>query len=100
MVLLILRHGFALRNSAFHSAFCVCYGWHPPCLPAECLCVESFVVEHALSCGRGLFSILRHSEIRDLLAPLIDEVCTYMYVMVEPELLPVLGNHRILDRLM
>lgn len=44
-------------------------------------------VEHALSCAKGSFPIVRHNEIRDLTANLLTEVCKD--VCVEPELQPV-----------
>ena len=45
-------------------------------------------VEHALSCAKGGFPIIRHNEIRDLTATLLTEVCSE--VSIEPELQPVM----------
>ena len=45
-------------------------------------------VEHALSCAKGGFPIIRHNEIRDLTATLLTEVCCE--VSIEPELQPVM----------
>ena len=75
---------------AFWDALCLRYEWYPPHLPAESLCGKSFTVEHALSCNRSGFPILRHNEIRDLSAQLMDEVCTN--VTIEPELQPLTGE--------
>ena len=47
-------------------------------------------MEHALSCPRGGFSIIRHNEIRDLTASLLTEVCHD--VRIEPDLQPVTGE--------
>ena len=90
VVLQISRHGFALHKSAFRDALCLCYGWHPPHLPAECLCGKSFTVEHAMSCKRGGFPILRHNEIWDFSAQLMDKVCTN--VTIESELQTLTGE--------
>ena len=42
-----------------------------------------FFIEHALSCAKGGFPILRHNEIRDITADLLTEVCHD--VRVEPQ---------------
>lgn len=49
-------------------------------------------MDHALSCPKGGFSILRHNEIhvRDTTASLLTEVCSN--VGVEPDLQPVTSN--------
>ena len=47
-------------------------------------------MEHALSCPKGGFPILRHNEIRDFTASLLTEVCHD--VQVEPELQPLTGE--------
>ena len=36
------EHGFALHKGAFRDAICLCYGWRPSRLPAECVCGKSF----------------------------------------------------------
>ena len=56
-------------------------------LPSHCACGRSFTVEHALSCSRGGFPIIRYNEIRDLTASLLTEVCHD--IRVEPDLQPV-----------
>ncbi len=47
-------------------------------------------MEHALSCPKGGFPIIRHNEIRDLTANLLTEVCHE--VSIEPDLQPVTGE--------
>ena len=47
----IEEHGFALHKGAFRDAISLHYGWRPSCFPAECVCGESFSVDHALSCS-------------------------------------------------
>ena len=46
------------------------------------------MVEHALSCARGVFPQIRHNEIRDLTANLLTEVCNDVHI--ESDLQPVL----------
>ena len=66
------------------------YGWTPKNAPSKCECGKVFTVEHALSCPKGGFPILRHNEIRDFTASLLTEVCHD--VQVEPELQPLTGE--------
>ena len=86
----IEEHGFALHKGAFRDAICLCYGWRPSRLPAECVCGKSFSVDHALSCSRGEYPSLRHNELRDLTAQLLSETCPN--VSTEPELQPLSGE--------
>ncbi len=84
------EHGFALHKSAFHDALALRYGWTLKNTPNNCECGKVFSVEHAFSCAKGGFPILRHNEIRDLTASLLTEVCHD--VRVEPELQPLTGE--------
>ena len=83
-------HGFALHKGAFRDASCLRYGWHPEHLPSWCVCDQKFTVEHALSCSRSGFPSIRHSEIRDITAEFLTEVCHG--VGTEPSLQPVTGE--------
>ena len=56
-----------LHKGAFHDAIALRYGWLPLNLPTHCSCGLNFSVQHALSCPKGGFPILRH-EVRDLTA--------------------------------
>ncbi len=56
-------------------------------MPTKCACSNDFSVEHALSCPRGGFPIIRHNEIRDLFASVLSQTCHD--VSVEPQLQPV-----------
>ena len=81
-------HGFALHKWGFHDALALRYGWTPPKLPYKCECGNGMSVEHALSCAKGGFPIIRHNEIRDLTATLLTKVCSEF--SIEPELQPVM----------
>ena len=83
----IEEFGFTLHKGAFHDALALRYDWKPNRTPSKCPCGSSFSVEHALSCPKGGFPIIRHNEIRDLTANLLTEVCHE--VSVEPDLQPI-----------
>ena len=51
-------------------------------------------MDHALSCGRGGYVIMRHNKIRDLTASFLHEVATC--IEVEPNLQPITGE--VFDR--
>jgi hypothetical protein len=76
--------GFTLHKGAFRDALALRYGWPPSNTPTSCACGASFTVEHALSCPKGGFPIIRHNEVRDLTANLMSEVCHD--VRIEPDL--------------
>ncbi len=81
------EYGFNLHKSAFRDAITLRYGWVPADLPTTCVCGSRFSVEHALSCPRGAFPIIRRNEIRDLTASVLTEVCHD--VRVELDLQPI-----------
>ena len=63
--------GAWLHKGVFRDAIALCYGWEPLGLPSHCACGESFNSCHALTCNKGVFTITRHNEIRDLNANLL-----------------------------
>jgi len=73
----IEEYGFCLHKGAFRDALALRYGWSPQQTPMYCVCGASFTVEHALSCPRGGFPIVRHNEIRDVTANLLTEFSAY-----------------------
>jgi len=85
------EHGFALHKGAFSDALCLRYGWRPPHLPSLCVCGAKFTVQHSLNCPRGGFPSIRHNEIHDITADLLNEVCHN--VETEPCLQPITGEH-------
>ena len=44
------------------------------CLHSKCECGSTFSIDHALSCKKGGFVSLRHNQVRNLTASLLDEV--------------------------
>ena len=83
-ILPMAEHGFSLHKGAFRDGLCLRYGWKPERLPTACACGKQFNVEHALSCNRGGFPILRHNELRNITASMLSQVCPN--VSVEPHL--------------
>ena len=81
---------FNLSKSEFRDGIALRYGWEPPKLASICVCGEPFTVAHALHCPRGGYTHLRHNDIRDSFANLLEEIC--FDVEIEPNLLPLQGE--------
>ena len=88
----IQRLGYTLNKQEFKDAVCLRYGWEIPKTPSYCQCGKRNDVDHALSCPRGGYVIMRHNKIRDLEAELMKEVCHD--VKIEPDLLPLANLNR------
>ena len=73
-----------------HYTLRIRYNWNLPPLPSECICGDEFNISHALSCKKGGFVTLRHNELRDITAKLLDEVC--VDVKREPRLIALNGE--------
>lgn len=82
--------GYDLNKQQFQDALRIRYNWNLQRLPNECVCGSRFDVSHALSCKKGGFVTLRHNEIRDITAALLDEVCHN--VRNEPSLITLDGE--------
>ena len=86
----VSSHGFSLPKSSFRDALCMRYNWQPDHLPSHCPCGQAFSVDHALSCSTGGYSVLRHNELRNFTASILQEVCHD--VALEPPLRPLDGE--------
>lgn len=80
-------HCFILHKSAFRDAVYLRYGWELRQLPSNFPCGKPLNVEHALICPIGGFPITCHSEIGDITACPMTEVCHC--VSMEPLLQPL-----------
>ena len=78
------QHGFALHKGAFRDAVALLYEWEPANLASHCDCGVSFDSIDALTHSRGGMTIVRQSEILDIIAHLISKVCSD--VEIEPKL--------------
>ena len=83
-VLPVTSHGFSLPKSAFCDALCMRYKWQPDHLPSHCACGQAFSIDHALSCATGGYSVLRHNELRNFTASVMQEVCHDMLHLSHP----------------
>ena len=71
----IERYHFDLTKGEFSDGIALRYGWNPVKLPSRCACGENLNVAHALHYPKGGFTDIRHHEIRDSFANLLNEVC-------------------------
>ena len=84
------EHGFSLSKAAFRDALRLRYGLQLEDLPTHCVCGDDFTTDHALNCPTGGYPSIRHNQLRDLLASLMEEVC--VDVQAEPQLQPLSGE--------
>ena len=80
-------HGFFLNKQEFRDAVCLRYGWKVDGVPKNCACGLENNIDHALTCKRGGYVIMRHNILRDTEATLMREACHD--VKIEPELIRV-----------
>ena len=73
---------YTLNKQEFRDAICLRYGWRIPNTPAYCACGSKNSVDHTLNCKRGGYVDMRHNNIRDFEATLLQEVCRD--VKIEP----------------
>ena len=90
-VLPLREMGFNLNKREFRDAIKLRYDWPVDDIPSTCVCGDAFTVDHAMICKRGEFvTQVRHNELRDLEAELLNMVCTD--VEIEPVLQDILGE--------
>ncbi len=65
--------GHNLTKGKFQDALRILYAKELTGLPTHCSCGSRFDVNHALPCGRGVYVIMRHNEVRDLPASMLGE---------------------------
>ena len=83
-------HNFYLSKQIFWDSLYLRYGIPIPRLPATCVCGAKFDIQHALTCLHGGFIGIRHNNIRDFTAEILNEIC--QDVAVEPLLTPLTGE--------
>ena len=89
-ILPIKRLGFNLSKSDFWDAVRLRYELPLKRLPSHCRCSKPYNVQQAVSCKKGGFVTLRHNELRDNIAEMLEEVTSD--VEVEPALQPLSGE--------
>ena len=85
------EEGYIVNRQCFFDLIRIRYGWQLDRLPSKCECGSTFSIDHALSCKKGGFVSLRHNQVRNLTASLLNEVCHD--VCVEPQLLQLTGEN-------
>lgn len=85
------KYGFYLEKQAFRDALRIRYGIQIANIPQKCACGAQNNMEHAFTCKRGGYVIIRHNEIRDFTAELLEEICND--VTTEPILTPLSGEN-------
>ena len=88
----IKRYLFDLIKGEFRDGIAHRYGWDPVKLSSRCACGEKLYVVHALYCPKGGYTRIRHNDIRDYLANLLNKVCNDFDVEVEPCLKSLQGK--------
>ena len=60
-------------------------------LPENCRCGVKFGLQHALSCKKNGFVTIRHNQVRNITATLLNEICSD--VQIEPQLQSLPAEH-------
>ena len=81
------RYNFNLNKSEFRDGIYLRYGREPTKTPPTCACGAEFKLTHALHCAKRGYTHIRHNEIKDTFANLMNEVCHD--VEIEPKLQPL-----------
>ena len=89
-VLPIKEKSFYLEKQAFWDSLYLRYNIPLRNVPSRCVCGKPLDVNHALTCYKGGFINIRHNEIRDFTAKLMDEI--HKDVRIEPELIKLAGE--------
>ena len=84
------EHGFHLSKREFWDSIRMRFGWPINNLPTNCACGKPNSTNHAQSCHLGGFTSIRHNELRDLTASMLQKVCHD--VRIEPPLEPLTGE--------
>ena len=85
------EHGFFLHKADFKDALALRYNKTIKNMPSHCPCGQKFNVTHAFNCKRGGFISIRHNDIRDFEATLLNKICTD--VEIEPVLQPLTNEN-------
>jgi hypothetical protein len=89
--------GFVMNAQEFQDALCLRYNLPLSNMPPYCACGKANSIDHALCCMKGGYTVMRHNNVRDTEAALLQEVCKD--VTIEPPLIPSneLGYRSSLD---
>ena len=82
--------GHALNKQEFIDSIALRYNFPVEGMATLCACGKKNDIDHALTCMRGGYTIMRHNVVRDLEARLLKDVCRD--VQTEPPLIPLSGQ--------
>ena len=87
-----MQHEFYLNKTMFWDSIRIRDDIPLKYLPSRCACrqIQIFNLEQVLSCEKGDFVILRHSELRDFTADQLSIVCHDLRLV--PQLKPLAGE--------
>ena len=74
-VIPLIEMGFDLNKREFRDALHLRYNWSIYDKPGACVCGDIFDTGHAIICKKGGFITMRHNELRELEAELLNTVC-------------------------
>ena len=83
--------GYVLNKQLFWDLIHIRYGWELTCLSENCVRGVKFGLQHALSCKKGGLFTIRHNQVRNITATLLNEICND--VQIEPQLQSLSGEH-------
>ncbi len=86
------EYGFLLNKQEFHDAVLLRYNFKIKGVASVCVCGQQNSVNHALICKLGGYVSLRHNNLRDTTAELLQSHGICKDVQIEPSLLPVSGE--------
>ena len=83
--------GYVLNKQLFWDLIHIRYGWELTRLPENCVSAVKFGLQHALSCKKCGFVTIRHDQVRNITATLLNEICNN--VPIEPQLQSLSGEY-------
>ncbi len=84
------EEGYDLNKELFWDLIRIRYGYQLKRMPVKYECCTTFDLQHALSCKKGGFVLLRNNELRNVIALMLKTVCKD--VTTEPSLQPLKGE--------
>ena len=81
---------YMLNKQEFWDLVNIRHGWPLYRTPRTCTCGNNFNIEHAFTCKKGGFIILRHNRLRNITASLLKEV--RHDIRIEPTLQKLTGE--------
>ena len=81
---------YVFNKQEFWDLINIIYGWPISRLPSLCSCGAQYDLQHSISCKKGGFVTIRHNNLRNITAQLLNHVCND--VRIEPSLQSLTGE--------